>query len=368
MNLMKFIDLSNKYIKAMVLIIFFALTVFAGDYLIKTLWTVMGKVFVWFLPFIIAMLLSYMIQPMIKGLEKVLDRRISSLLILLFINVILIGMLACGISLLTDEIIDLQSKLPFFTHYIQDKFNFFQDGANKLYFNLPVPVSEFLKSNISKVLQSIPGYLSKSVYLLKVVPYTFKTLLVWFISCFISYLILRDRKKLNIFFRNTMSHSWKDDLRIINTQIIKAVMGFIKSQIIIIFAMFLVSIIGLIVVGSDYFLLISIIAGVFSIIPVIGTGIAFIPFILIKFAVGDVNLGVKIIVVYIITIVVREILVVKVVSESVGLDLLSTIISMYVGIEIFGGFGFIVGPLILIILKVILQSSLTEKFRKKFNF
>jgi sporulation integral membrane protein YtvI len=200
-----------------------------------------------------------------------------------------------------------------------------------------------------------------------VVPVTFKSLLVWFISCFIAYLVLKDREKLNIFFKNTVSNSWKDDVKIINTQIIKAVMGFIKSQIIIIFALFIVSLICLVVVGSDYFVIVSILAGLFSIIPVIGTGIVYVPFIIIKFGVGDVNLAIKLIVVYIITIIVREILVVKVVSQNVGLDLLSTIISMYVGIEIFGGFGFIIGPLLLIIFIVIIKSSIMDKFRKKFN-
>lgn len=363
----KFIDFNNKYIKTMILIIFFALTVLAGEYLFRTLWGAIGYILIWFLPFIIALLLSYMIEPIIKKLEKLMDRKISSLLILLIINIFLIGMLVFGIALLSDEIVDLQSKLAFFSHYIQIKYIIIQNGANKIFFNLPTPISNLVKTNTEKFLQSIPQYLSKSIYLIKVVPYTFKSLLIWFISCFISYLVLRDREKLNIFFKNTMSNSWTDDLKIINTQIIKAVMGFIKSQIIIIFTMFLVSLVALMLVGSNYFLLISILAGLFSIIPVIGTGIAFIPFILIKFSIGDVNLGIKLIIVYIITIVVREILVVKVVSHTVGLDLLSTIISMYVGIEIFGSFGFIIGPLLLIVIKVIINSSVMDRFRKKFN-
>lgn len=363
----KFIDFNNKYIKTMILIIFLALTVLSGEYLIKTFSVVFGKLFLWFLPFIIALLLSYMIEPLIKRMEKFLDRRVSSLIILLIINVVIIGIVIYGIALLSEQLADLQGRIPFLKHTFQNQFSYFQSGANKLYFYLPKSVSGFIKSNIDKFLMSIPGYLSKSLYILKVVPYTFKTVIIWFISCFISYLILRDKEKLNIFFKFTLSNSWKDDLKIINTQIIKAVMGFIKSQIIIIFAMFLVSLIGLIMIRSDYFLLISVITGVCSIIPVIGTGIALIPFIIIKFCLGDINLAIRLIIVYIMTIVVREILVVKVISSNVGLDLLSTIISMYVGIEIFGSIGFILGPLILIIIKVILKSSAAEKFRKKLN-
>jgi sporulation integral membrane protein YtvI len=363
----KLLDYNNKYIKTMILIIFFAMTVLAGDYLIKTFGIVLSKVIIWFLPFIIALLLSFMIEPAIKRMEKFLDRKISSLLILLFINIILIGLVIIGISLLADEIVDLQGHYSIFSHYIQDKLVYIQNGASKIYFNLPGPISGYVKSNFDNVLQAIPHYLSKSIYLIKVVPFTLKTVLIWFISCFIAYLVLRDREKLNIFFKNTVSNSWQDDLKIINTQIIKAVMGFIKSQIIIIFALFFVSIISLMLIGSDYFVLISILAGLFSIIPVIGTGIAYIPFIIIKFSMGDIDLAVKLIIVYVITIVVREILVIKVVSQNVGLDLLSTIISMYVGIEIFGGFGFIIGPLLLVVIIVILKSSMMDKFRKKFN-
>lgn len=365
--LARLLDYNNKYIKTMILIIFFALTVLAGGYLLKTLSIVFNKVFIWFLPFILAMLLSYIIEPLIKKSEKYLNRKVSSLLFLILINIAIIALVASGIAMLSSEIVEFQSKVSFFSKYFQDKYNFLHNGANKLILHLPTPIIIMIKNNTSKFMQSLPTYLSKSIYLIKVVPITFKTLLVWFISCFISYLILRDREKINLFFKNTMSNSWKDDLKIINTQIIKAVMGFIKSQLILIFTLFVVSIIGLVVIGSDYFVIISILAGIFSVIPVIGTGIAFIPFILIKFSMGDPNLAIRLLVVYVITIVVREIVVVKVVSDSVGLDLLSTIISMYVGIEIFGGFGFILGPLLLIVLKVILKSSMMDKFRKKFN-
>jgi predicted PurR-regulated permease PerM len=233
--LFKFIDFNNKYIKSMILIIFFALTVLSGEYLVKTLRVVVENVIVWFLPFIIALFLSYMLEPIIKKSEKVLNRNLSALIILLVINILIIGILVFGITLLSDEILDLQGKMPIFTHYVQQKYIFFHNGATKFYFNLPLPVSQFIKTNFDKLVLSIPEYLSKSIYLIKVVPYTFKTILVWFISCFISYLVLRDREKINIFFKNTMSHSWTDDLKIINTQIIRAVMGFLKSQIIIIF-------------------------------------------------------------------------------------------------------------------------------------
>lgn len=365
--LARILDFSNKYIKTMVLIIFFAMTVFAAGYLIKTLGVVFSKFFIWFLPFILAMLLSYILEPLIKRLEPRLNRKISSLLFLLLLNVVIIGLVAIGIALLSSEIVELQHKVSFFSAYFQDKYNFLHKGANRVLQHLPAPAAVIVRNNMEKFLQQLPVLLSKSVYLIKVVPITFKTLLVWFISCFISYLILRDREKINLFFKNTVSNSWQDDLKIINTQIFKAVMGFIKSQLILVMTLFLVSLIGLIVVGSDYFVIISVLAGIFSIIPVIGTGVAYIPFILIKFSVGDTNLAVKLIVVYVITIVIREIVVVKVVSDSVGLDLLSTIISMYVGIEMFGGFGFILGPLLLIVIKVILKSSMMDKFRKKFN-
>lgn len=363
----RLLDYNNKYIKTMILIIFFALSVLAGDYLLKTLAIVFSKVFIWFLPFIIAMLLSYIIEPIVKKSEKYLNRKISSLIILIIINIVIIGLVAFGIALLSSEIMELQGKISFFSKYIKDKYTVFQLGADRIFLHLPTPVAALVKDNTTKLMKTLPTYLSKSIYLIKVVPITFKTLLVWFISCFISYLILRDREKINLFFKNTMSNSWRDDLIVINTQIIKAVMGFIKSQLILIFTLFVVSLVGLIVIGSDYFVIISILAGLFSVIPVIGTGVAFIPFIIIKFSLGYSSLAIKLIVVYVITIIVREVVVVKVVSDSVGLDLLSTIISMYVGIEIFGGFGFIFGPLLLIVIKVILKSSMMDKFRKKFN-
>lgn len=363
----KILDLNNKYIRGMILIIFFAVTLFSASYIIKSVGFILEKLFIWFLPFIIALILSYMLEPYIKKLEKYMDRRISSAIVLLVLNIAIIAVLGYCISRLSSEIIELSGRIPYYTGVIQEKFEYFKQGATRLYVYLPIPVAEFIKLNINKMFLSISEFASKSIYVIKVVPSTFKAIIVWFISSFIAYLILRDREKINAFFKNNVSDSWQDDLKVINTQIIRAVMGFIKSQIILIIVMFIVSLGSLILIGSPYVIIISILAGLFSIIPVIGTGVVFIPFILIKLSAGYMSLGIKLIIVYVITILIREIVVIKVVSENVGLDLLTTIISMYVGIEVFGEFGFVIGPLLFIILKVIYNSSLMDRFKKKFN-
>lgn len=363
----KLLDINNKYIKIILIIIFLAVGLFAAEYLVRNVWQIFSKFLVWFLPFVIALLLSYTIEPLIVKFENRLDRRITAGIILLLINVVVIGILAVCVTTLTVEIIELQDKLPDYTKYIQHEFVYLDQNIKRIFINLPAPIANLGQNGMDKLMGIITQLASKSLYILNVVPSAFKSMLVWFISNFIAYLILRDNKKTNLLFRKRLTNSVEADLVVINVQILKAVLGFIKSQVILIFIMFIVSSLCLLIIGSPYIIILSILIGIASVVPVIGTGTIFIPYIIIKFIGGDVIFGIKLSIVYVLTIFIREFVVVKVVSQNVGLDLLSTIISMYVGIEIFGGFGFIIGPLLLIIILVILRSNLMDKIKSKFN-
>lgn len=130
----------------------------------------------------------------------------------------------------------------------------------------------------------------------------------------------------------------------------KALFGYVRAQLILISATACFVLIGLIILNVKYAITISLLIGLCDLMPYLGTGAFMVPWIIFLFIQGDIGLGVGVSVVYGIVLVARQILEPKVLASSVGLNALATLISMFIGLKLFGVLGLIVGPVSLIIL------------------
>lgn len=130
----------------------------------------------------------------------------------------------------------------------------------------------------------------------------------------------------------------------------KALFGYVRAQLILITATACFVLIGLIILHVKYAITISLLIGLCDLMPYLGTGAFMVPWIIFLFIQGDIYLGIGVSIVYAIVLVARQILEPKVLASSVGLNALATLISMFIGLKLFGVLGLIVGPVSLIIL------------------
>ena len=106
----------------------------------------------------------------------------------------------------------------------------------------------------------------------------------------------------------------------------------------------------------------SIIICAIDALPILGAGTILIPWAVISFALGDIKLGIALILIYLIVLSVRQMLEPKLVSQNLGVHPLITLISMYSGFKIFGVIGFLIGPIVMIILKNVFSKELEVGF------
>ena len=128
----------------------------------------------------------------------------------------------------------------------------------------------------------------------------------------------------------------------------KAGLGFIRAQIILITISFVIALIGLLIMQVNHALTIAIIMGIVDIIPIIGISIIIIPWAIYEFAVGNLFLAIGLSILFIVITAFRRILEPKILASSLDLDPLATLIALFVGFQLFGFLGLIVGPLLLI--------------------
>ena len=109
-----------------------------------------------------------------------------------------------------------------------------------------------------------------------------------------------------------------------------------------------------------YPLLIALITAFVDALPILGSGTILVPWALISALDGDINLGIALVVLWIIMCVIRQFVEPKVVSNKLGIHPIFTLIAMYTGFKLFGIMGLLVGPIALIIIKSIFSTLIDQ--------
>ncbi len=129
--------------------------------------------------------------------------------------------------------------------------------------------------------------------------------------------------------------------------------GYIKAQIVIMILVSTVCVIGLFCVGNSYALLAGMGIGLCDAMPFLGTGTIFIPWAVLELLQGEYLLAAVYAVLYTIATLVRELLEPRLVGDKLGMPPVAVIISVYIGLGIYGLWGFALGPLTYILIREI---------------
>lgn len=141
--------------------------------------------------------------------------------------------------------------------------------------------------------------------------------------------------------------------------ILSSLRKLVKSYITIIFITFVEITIGLNILSfmgvytSGYIIAISVITAIVDILPVLGTGTILIPWAVISLLMGNVGLGIGLLVLYAVITVIRQVIEPKLVASNLGLSPVITIIGMYIGLQLFGFIGMFLVPVTVILLKML---------------
>ena len=130
-----------------------------------------------------------------------------------------------------------------------------------------------------------------------------------------------------------------------------------KSQLLVSVLITLVVMAGLLIQQKPYALLIGLMIGVADALPIVGAGLFLIPWSIIGFVMGDAATGAGMAVLYLATIVVRQIAEPRIVGKNLGLYPLATMMSMYAGFQLIGFWGMLGGPILLNVCRVVLEAD-----------
>nr|WP_263313682.1 sporulation integral membrane protein YtvI [Mammaliicoccus sp. Marseille-Q6498] len=201
----------------------------------------------------------------------------------------------------------------------------------------------FSVQNITEVVSSLPGFII--------------SLVVFLVALFLFMLELPNIHK---FIRKHLyPNTYKQALNLYTT-INQSVIGMLTATVVLSFITWAFTYIGLLIIGVESALIISLFIWFVDILPIIGATGFTIPWAIYAYVVGDPTLGIQLIILSIVLLVQRKILEPKIFGTGVGLTPLPTLISMFIGLKLMGFIGFFIGPLILIVFKTIFESGLIK--------
>lgn len=116
-------------------------------------------------------------------------------------------------------------------------------------------------------------------------------------------------------------------------------------------------IIGFIILNIPNSFMLGVFCGVLDVLPYVGTIIVFIPIIIYNIIMKNYLIAFGLICLYILVEVIREILEAKFLGEKLDIHPLVILLSIYIGVKIFGILGILVGPMYSILAKEIIYST-----------
>lgn len=176
------------------------------------------------------------------------------------------------------------------------------------------------------------------------IPGAFIKLVLMIISTFF---IAIDYERLTGFCLRQMSESYKNLFLQIKEYVVGTLWVCIRSYALIMSITFVELSIALTLVGIDHAVLVAACISVFDILPVLGTGGIMIPWAVLAALQGNGPLALKLLLVYIVITIIRNILEPKIVGGQLGLHPVVTLCSMFVGAQVLGVVGLFGFPIVL---------------------
>lgn len=116
--------------------------------------------------------------------------------------------------------------------------------------------------------------------------------------------------------------------------------------------------------SGNYIFVIAALTAVIDIVPVLGTGTVLIPWALYNLISGNYSLAVGLLVIYACITVIRQIIEPKLVAAQLGIPAYLTIVSMFIGSQIFGVIGIFILPITIVMIKLLNDEGIINIFHK----
>ncbi|MEW6081303.1 MAG: sporulation integral membrane protein YtvI [Bacillota bacterium] len=304
-------------------------------------------------PFVFAAILAFIMDPAVNYLERKgrFPRGLAAGVVLLFVMGVLFFLLVSVFTNVIHELALLSRHLPGYYSVIMELIEEVSERAG----SLPIPLRTMVESQVVRGLTYLQTLAETIVVSIRGVPHLVTSTVVGFLAAFF---LSKDRDVIGRFILGLLPGSWRQAYIRTKKDVVVSTLGLVKAQAFLILLSTAISIVGLEIIGVPYALVMGLIIGFVDVLPILGPSAIYWPWIIINLILQNYLFALALLALFGIVSLTRSILEPKVIGSRIGVHPLATLFSLYVGFRVFGLGGFIVGPLVAILLKASVRSGL----------
>lgn len=324
-------------------------------------------IFPFIAPFVLAALFAWMIEPLVRlATRRFGDRRairaiVSALLVLLLAGLVFF-LLGSLFGRLLREAVELAKELPGWVNSLSaevsrwiENLDFdwlanssgIEEMLTRLFADMASMLTSFatrMASSVARVAWQVAGFLPQGI-------------LFVVLTLIGTFYISADKSSIFAFIRSLLPEKHRQRSNAFRVSILRAIFSQVRATIIMMLINFVILYVGLLLMGVDYAVLLALIIDIVDALPILGMGLFLIPMFGYGVFTGNALLAIGSAMIYLITIVMRQIVGPKIIGKQLGLHPLPTMMAMYAGLAAMGFLGMIIGPMMLLLCKVALTAQ-----------
>lgn len=320
-----------------------------------------------FFPFVLALVLAWLLNPAIRFLQKKVgaSRNLAALGLLLLLFTLAGGAL---FLLSYNTIVELRALVDNWQS-IWGGFLAVLDQAgglaDRLFAYLPGELVAWCQNMAAQLVEwaqnLIPDLLSRAAAgagstAMKVPSFVVASI----VFVMASYFIMADYPHIRYLAMERMSPDTIGLLRFIKHTAAAAFGGYVKAQLILSIGVFFILLVGFTLIGQSYSLLLALLLAVMDFIPIIGAGTVMLPWAAVSLFAHDLRTAVELLVIWGVIALFRRVGEPKVVGNQTGLPPILSLTSIYVGMQLAGVAGMILGPVVFLVVLNICQAGVFD--------
>jgi sporulation integral membrane protein YtvI len=313
------------------------------------------------IPILLGLLTAILFEPIIVSiLGRFKIKRVFAVLIVFILFLSAIGFVSYVIlAKLIEQLIYFSYNLPFILAKINILIGQYIDKWEIFSANVPKDVIDSIEASFqsleSTILKGTSNITQSALLFITTIPQILLEILVYCIAVFLFSL---DLPRLKTKILNFFSTRTREKFILITHQLNRAGIGFVKAQLLFSVLTFILAYVGLLFLKVDYPILLSIVIVIVDVLPVLGTGSVLVPYAFYCFVTYQQDTGIGLIILFLIITIVRRVIEPKVYSSNMGISPLASLISMYLGFQVLGFIGLILGPTVVIIFDTLKKAGL----------
>lgn len=310
-----------------------------------------------FVPFILAYFFTKLLRPVVNWLYKKIHMlKMISTTILLVILVGIIGTLLFFLGKkLIGQISSLISNISVYEDYMLGGMRSVGGYLDRMIRLEDGQAYDFMYQGSMKIIGGVqdnvlPMITQHSVSVVRLTIKIVGAILIIFIAVL---MMMKDYDEYKSIYEKSRFY---EDIHKVTGKLSDTGIAYLKTQAIIMMISAGIMTCGLLLIKNNYAFLIGILISLLDAFPVLGCGLILIPWSIIELFSRNVLHAAVLITIYLICELIRQFLEPKLLGDRIGIKPIYMLMSMTIGVQLFGVLGFLLGPLGLVIITAVVKA------------